>query len=287
MCLFGCSSGSGGSASTPPSTGTGSATSAGSNCNNCCPPFVIRSETVATQPTTRTRTRVGIGEEVRLTTDPSTSATWTIVGDNGDMGTLSTASGSSTTYTACDRAKSITVQAVSACGHTTTIAFTVVAIGSGTLESPTDISAIAPPTITVGFTAVPTVQPTDVSFMNCEMREGTCPAAASGVFASQAGNVHADTGSWVPFSASVDAHGTALGTRDTVSTTAAISTFPAAGTTDGRFHWPIPWRAQVRGGGVNGAFVFGTPLDHVKAYTAATRLLDVSKGGQRANRTVP
>ena len=289
MCLFGCNSNSGGAAANPPAntaTTSGSATPAGSACINCCPSFVIRSQTVATQPADRTRQRLGIGEEVRLTTDPSTAATWTVVGDNGDMGTFSTASGTVTVYTACDRSKSITVRAVSACGHTTTLALTVVQLSSGTLESPLDISVIAPPTITVGFTGIPTAQPADVSFLNCDMREGTCPAAASGVFAGEAGSTHADTGSWVPFSAVVDAHGTALSVRDTVSAKAAIATFPAAGVVDGRFHWPIPWRAQVRGGGVNGEFPFETP-DHVKAYTAATRLLDVSKGGQHAHLNVP
>jgi hypothetical protein len=296
MCLFGCNSPNGGSAGQPPpttgsGTGTGTGCTAGSATTGCgCPPFAIRSQTVATQPANRTRTRVGIGEEVRLTTDPSTSVTWTIVADNGDKGVLSSASGTSTTYTACDRGKTVTVQAVSGCGHTETIALTVVQISGGTLESPIDISAIAPPTITVGFTGVPTAQaapqPGEVSFLNCEMREGTCPAAATGVWASLNGRVHADTGSFVAFSATVDAHGTALTTRDTVSMASALSLFPAGGTTDGRFHWPIPWRAQVRGGGVNGAYVFAT-VDHVNTYTASTRLFETTKGGQRAHRTVP
>jgi hypothetical protein len=286
MCLFGCKSGDGGSASSPPPASSGGSADAGSGCATCCPAFAIRTQTVATQPADRTRTRVGIGEEVRLSTDPSTTVTWTIVGDNGDMGVLSTASGATTTYTACDRGKSVTVRAASACGHVETVALTVVQLAGGTLESPTDISSITPPTIRVGFTAVPTAQPADVSFLNCEMREGTCPAAATGVFAGQNGDVHPDTGTFVSFSATVDAKGTALSTRDTISTTMAISTFPTGGTTDGRFHWPIPWRAQVRGGGRNGAFVFATP-DHVKAYTASSRTLSVSKGGQSASRTVP
>jgi hypothetical protein len=180
----------------------------------------------------------------------------------------------------------VTVQAVSGCGHTETIALTVVQISGGTLESPTDISAIAPPMITVGFTGVPTAQPADVSFLNCDYREGTCPAAATGVFASQNGQVHPETSQWIPFSANVSPLGTALGGRDTVSTQAPISMFPAGGTTDGRFHWPIPWRGQVRGGGVNGEYVY-TTADHVKTYTASTRELKITKGGQRAQRTVP
>lgn len=286
MCLSGCNSPSGGSAAQPPPSGSTSSAPAGCASGSCCPTFVIKSQTVATQPADRTRTKIGIGEEVKLTTDPSVSVTWTIVDDNGDKGALSGASGASTVYTACDRAKSVTVKAVNHCGNSATIAFTVVQVDHGTLESPIDISAISPPTIKVGFTGVPTAQPADVSFLNCEMREGTCPAVCSGIFASQSGQQHADTGQFVPFSTNVDAHGTALGVRDTVSTNAPISTFPAGGTTDGNFHWAIPWRAQVRGGGVNGAYVFATP-DHIKAYTAATRLLDVSKGGQDAHRTVP
>lgn len=286
MCLFGCNSSDGGSASSPPPSSPTCSTTGGSPSPGCCPSFVINSRTTATSPANRARTRLGIAEETVLSTAPSTGVTWSIVGDDGDKGSLTSTSGNSTTYKACDRGKSVTVQAVSACGHTSTIALTIVQISGGTFESPTDISSIAPPSITVGFTGVPTVQPADVSFLNCEMREGTCPAACSGLFASQQGQVHPDTGSWVPFTATVTAQGTQLGGSDTISTTAPIANFPAAGIQDGRFHWPIPWRAQVLGGGRNGEFVFDT-LNHVKAYTAASRLLDVSKGGQSAHRTVP
>lgn len=288
MCLFGCNSNSGGSASgTPtPSPSASAGRDAGSSCVSCCPIFVVRSLAVATLPADRARTNLGIGEETNLSTDPATAVTWTIAGDDGSMGTLSTASGTTTKYTACDRGKSVTINAARSCGRSATIAFTVIQMGGGTLESPTDVSVIAPPSIAVGFTATPTGQPANVSFLNCEMREGTCPADATGIFAFQAGQVHPDTGSWVPFSANVDANGTPITTFDTIKTTMDISTFPTGGTVDGRFHWAIPWRVQVRGGGTSGPYVFATP-DHVKAYTASTRVLDISKGGQSAHRTVP
>ena len=294
MCLFGCNSNSGGNASTPPAasgsgSGSGSGTAgrdAGSACVSCCPVFVVRSETVARQPADRARTSVGIGEEVRLSTDPSTSVTWTIAGDDGHMGTLSNASGATTTYTACDRAKGVTINAVRSCSRSATIAFTVVQPDRGTLESPTDISEIRPTTVKAAFQATPCVLPATVSFMNCELRERTCAGLASGLFASDAGQMHQDTGSWIPFTTTVDAHGTALAHNDTVSTRMNISRFPHGGTTDGQFHWPIPWSVQVRGGGTSGDYPFDT-AHHIESYTAATRTLAITKGGQGASRVVP
>ena len=294
MCLFGCNSNSGGSASTPPAasgsgSGSGSGTvgrDAGSACVSCCPVFVVRSQTVAIQPADRTRTDIGIGEEVRLSTDPSTSVTWTIAGDDGQMGALSSASGATTTYTACDRGKGVTINAVRSCGRSATIALTVVQPNLGTLESPIDISAITPPTITAGFQATQFMQPANVSFMNCEYRERTCAGLASDLFASDAGQMHDDTGFWIPLSTTVNAHGTALAGNDTVHTTMRISRFPHGGTIDGRFHWPIPWSVQVRGGGTNGDYPFDT-LHHIETYTAATRTLAITKGGQSASRVVP
>lgn len=287
MCLTGCSrrssehteAASTGAADCTTGSGTGAAA-------GCCPTFTIRSRTVATQPSDRARTTVGIGEEVRLSTDPSQSVRWTIVDDDGAKGTLSAASGASTTYTAHDRAASLTVRAESSC-HTATLALRVVQPGSGTLESPVDLSVMTATTAQVGFRAVHHVQPANVSFLNCEFKEGTCAATASGVLSGKNGEVHAPTASWIPFTSTVTGRGTALDGDDTVRTgTYPFTMFPAGGTTDGRFDWPIPWRIQVRGGGVSGAFVFDT-LTHVESYTAATRVLRIDKGGQTQQRTIP
>lgn len=287
MCLTGCTPNSGSQTRTQAGSATASSTqpSGGSGTTTPCVTFSITTETVATQPDPRTRKRIGIGEEVRLTTTPSTSATWTIVGDDGDMGTLSTSSGSSTTYTACDRGKSVTIEA-SCSGHSARVTFTIVQPTQGRFGIATDISSVTSTTIRVGFQAPPTMMPNDVSFRNCDLREGTCTAATTGVFLVNPAPVHADTGSWVPFSATVGENGTELSTSDTVSGTRSLSLFPANGTTDGRFHWPIPWRTQVRGGGTNGELIFDT-LNHELTYRAANRGMEMKKGNRSVQRTVP
>ncbi len=65
----------------------------------------IISETVATSPGARTRTTIGVGEEVTLTHSAGI-ALWTVTG-----GTLSSTSGSSVTLTAPDTAQTVTVRA--------------------------------------------------------------------------------------------------------------------------------------------------------------------------------
>lgn len=291
MCMFGCNSNSGNStasqgAGQSSQTGGSTGTSNGGTCTNCCPTFNITSQTVATQPSSRTRTTIGIGEEVDLSTDPPTSVTWSVDGDDGHRGTLSQASGSTTKYTACDRAKVVTIKGRNSCGNEATILFTVVQPASGRFGAETDISSVTPTQITVGFTAPPAMMPNDVSFYNCEMREGACTANTSGVFARNPNPVHAETGAWIAFSNNVSTDGTQIDGADTVTGTRPLSTFPRGGTNDGLFHWPIPWRVQVRGGGTNGEFVFDT-LNHLLTYRASDRRMKMEKGNRSKQRTVP
>ena len=80
------------------------------------PPEAITSETVALTPGARTRTTIGVGEEVNLTHTPG-SAAWTTT-----AGTLSTANGPTSILSAPDTAQRITVNAGAA-----TISFDVIA----------------------------------------------------------------------------------------------------------------------------------------------------------------
>lgn len=293
MCLIGCTSDSGNStasqgASQPSQSGAGGTTGAsnGGTCTTCCSTFNISSETVATQPSSRTRTTIGIGEEVNLSTNPSTSVSWSIDGDDGHKGTLSNSSGSTTKYTACDRAKSVTIKGRNSCGNDDTITFTIVEPSSGRFHTDTDVSQITSTHAVAGFRAPPTMMPKTVSFYNCEMREGVCMSTSSGPLAQRPEIQHQDTGSWVSFTSTVGSDGTVLSTSDTVSASMPRSLFPAGGTTNGNFLWPIPWRAQVRGGGTNGAIVFDT-LTHDTSYTASSRELRTSKGNRSRACTVP
>jgi peptidoglycan hydrolase-like protein with peptidoglycan-binding domain len=80
------------------------------------PPETITSQTVATSPGARTRTKIGVGEEVNLTHAPGTAA-WTTTG-----GRLSAANGVTVILSAPDTARRITVAA-----GTATLAFDVIA----------------------------------------------------------------------------------------------------------------------------------------------------------------
>jgi len=291
MCLLGCNSDSGSSTASQGSNQSSQSndttgTSNGGPCVNCCPSFNIRSQTVATQPSSRTRTTIGIGEEVNLSIDPSASVTWSIDGDDGHMGKLSQLSGSTTIYTACDRAKLVIIKARNHCGNEDTITFSVKEPASGRFGSETDISSVTATHIAVGFQAHPAMMPNNVSFYNCEFREGVCTSISSGILAIRPEIDHDDTGQWVPFSTTVGSDGTELDYPDKVRTRRTLSTFPTGGTTDGSFLWPIPWRAQVKRGAINGAIVFDT-LNHHPSYTASTRVYRMSKGNRSKQLTVP
>jgi hypothetical protein len=80
------------------------------------PPPKLTSKTVAPAPGPRTRTTIGVGEEVTLTHSPG-SVAWSTTG-----GTLSAAAGKAATLTAPDTAQTVTVT-----GGTLTLAFTVIA----------------------------------------------------------------------------------------------------------------------------------------------------------------
>lgn len=285
MCLFGCNSDSSKKAEntkkeTKPSGSTSKPVA------KCPHPFVLKHRTIATQPANRSRTAVGIGEEVDLWTEPSTAVTWSIVGDDGQKGTLSTTSGSTSKYTAHDRAVTVTIQATDG-SCTETVAFTIRELDTSTLKKLRDTSTLTSTQVQVGFFAAPYGQPVDVSFYNVDTREGECLGQASGLWASANGDKHDDTGSWIAATTTVTSDGTYLSGDDTIQTPRyPLSNFPARGTTNGRFLWPIPWRAQVRGGGVNGAYVYDT-LNHLEEYDSGTRVLKMSKGGASSTRTIP
>ena len=86
------------------------------------PAPTITSETVATSPGARTRTTIGVGEEVNLTYSAGTTR-WTTSGSGGRIrGLLSSDTGDTVTLTAPDTAQRITVTA-----GTATLAFDVIA----------------------------------------------------------------------------------------------------------------------------------------------------------------
>jgi hypothetical protein len=90
----------------------------------------ITSQTVATSPANRARTRIAVGEEVELTVSPD-PATWAITGGTGTL-TPNSGSVAKVTFTADDAAGSVTIKATAPSGDAS-ITFTVVAPSGWTM----------------------------------------------------------------------------------------------------------------------------------------------------------
>ena len=106
------------SSAAPLGTGTDSPPGATTQCP--CSSAQVTSETVMEEPPDRARTRLGVGEKVRVSYSLG-SATWTIAG----KGSLSSDSGATVTYTAPKQAGSVTLTATG-CDCSASITFTIV-----------------------------------------------------------------------------------------------------------------------------------------------------------------
>ncbi|HMB36995.1 MAG TPA: DUF4157 domain-containing protein [Methylomirabilota bacterium] len=136
------------------------------------PAETITSQTVATTPGARTRTRIGVGENVNLTHAPGSTA-WTTT-----AGTLSATNGTTVILTAPDTAQKITVRAGGV-----TIQFDIVA--------PTSVSMDREPGTGVkhhlnradsGIQTRVFLGPDDVNFSNVRYRELDVAGTGSGVY---------------------------------------------------------------------------------------------------------
>jgi len=152
--------------------------------------FKVKSETVSPTPSDRSRTTIGIGEEVNLSTDPATTVSWSVTGG----GSVSQTSGSSTKFTASKSPSNSTIRA-SVGSKVIELQFTVIAPTSITSTKRADIGhgAVGPPNNHIGsYTTYDiTVNLTTVSFFWVELRENipshnwTWPNGDSGGMSAQ------------------------------------------------------------------------------------------------------
>jgi hypothetical protein len=149
-------------------------------------PATITSQTVATIPSNRARTRIGVGESVQLTFVPTgpnadmiaSIGTWTA--DPDGKGTLSSTSGQTVTYTAPDRAASVTFTA-KASGYSGSLTLTIVEPSAVALQRrPGTKGNHTVNTVSAGFIADVYIYPKDVSFENCSCLEGEAYAEGNG-----------------------------------------------------------------------------------------------------------
>jgi hypothetical protein len=206
------------------------------------PPCTLTTETVATQPSNRARTKIGVGEEVELTVSGG-SATWSVSAG----GRLSGTSGASVTFTAGDRAASATITAQT---PTSTCAITF------TIVEPSGVSMTRYPgtgikhTINrpnVGIQTAIYFLPDDVCFYRLEYHEVDVPCACTGVYTPFNGVGHDPHPATLSLSQDVVAgHGTKCNAMDSVYSGDPGTPPPFAPGTE---LFPIPYEYRVIGGG--------------------------------------
>lgn len=240
-------------------------------------PLLLRSRTVATVPAGRSRTTIGVGERVNLTSSGGTGAhTWTITGSS----TLNRTTGNTVRLTADDRAETTTVTVTDAAGAAESLTFTVI--------EPSSVRMVrAPGTGVWHVHAVPSVgmklniyiRPATVSFENIEIEEDDCVAAASGYLAPLNGIHHAGhgAGNWVSVGSVTAGQGSKVDGQDTAQGPANYGLPYSAGS----FDWPIPWRFRV---GTGASKRFATVHQHFTTDAAGT--MTVTKGGASASAAV-
>ena len=163
----------------PPNAGPGAATPAASptqHCQSCN----ITSQTIATSPANRARTKIGVGEEVDLTVSPG-PATWTITSGSGTI-TPSSGSNSTVRYTASDTTGSVTITATGQ-GCSCTITLTVVPPSHWTMQKqPGTNLKHETGRPDCGWKGVMYVHPNDVNFYRVETREMDSKSVATGSY---------------------------------------------------------------------------------------------------------
>ncbi|MCJ8272298.1 MAG: hypothetical protein MJK04_23215, partial [Psychrosphaera sp.] len=202
-----------------------------------CPKLIT--ETTATIPSNRQRKKLGVGEEVVIIIDPlpSDPVQWSLSGG----GTLSAPFGEYTVLTAADIKSSSTVTAKVG-GVTLSVKFEIVPPSgvlitrkpnTGLYHSWTNRSS-------VGFIGQIQALPTDVSFLNTEIREGGGIAVGTGLYLNDNGNVHA-TSDWMGVWQS-----NYLKAFDTIQSQAHLPPLIL-----GTFKWPIEMEYKVGSGNVH------------------------------------
>lgn len=259
---------------TPNPAGPGSpanpATPGGCAVEPCaCTNATITSQTVATIPSNRARTRLGVGESTNLTYSLG-AATWTMSRPEPEGGSLSSTSGETVTYTAPERAVNVTITATGS-GCTETIQLTIVEPSgvrmerkAGTLGNHTKNRA------SVGFIADVFILPADVSFEHCSYLESDVRAVGTGCFEDYYAEHyvgHHPATSPIPIGPPVsDTSGSKVNGFDQIAA--------SADSCHGGWTWSIPWLFRV-GGGIDKRF---TTVDQVVSITAAGAA-DISKAG--------
>ena len=223
----------------------------------CHPTCTIASQTFKRSPLDRTRTKLGVGEEVTITVTGN-PATWAI--SDGDGGRISPRAGTqnSVTFTADKVAGSSTIIATgSGCSCINTITFTVVEPSDFTMRKKGATLEHNNPHPDCGWTGLVYVHPNDVNFYRVQVREMDSQAVTTGSY-----NVPLLTGayhglyplperasSWFALTSHTEQRGSKASLEDHI-----YSGYPGSGSSGaappfiaGTMHFPMTWQWRVAG----------------------------------------
>lgn len=234
------------------------------------PAATITSETVATSPGVRTRTTIGVGEEVNLTHSGG-SATWTTTG-----GTLSATTGATVTLTAPDTAQKVTVTANGA-----TIDFTVIAPSGVHMDRFTGTGIRHTQNFPdSGIQTRPFLLPDTVNFSNVQYHEVDIGAVATGTYSCHNGTGHDASPATLTLSSTVvSGKGTQANARDTVYSGHCGGTAPF---TPGSISFAIPYEYRIG----TGSFRRFATVNQVHTLEADASTLNTDKAGAHGDTTV-
>ena len=251
----------------------------------CHPACTLASETLATSPPDRTRTKVGVGEEVFLTVTGN-AATWAITSGSGTL-TPNTGTHNSVTFIAGELNESVTITATcSGCSCVNTIIFTVVQPSGWTMvQKPGSGIRHKNGVPSTGFLGNMYLQPTDVNFYNTENRELDSLSVGAGSYhPSHHGKYHGGypppdrASGWFQITRHNTTDGSTDGGDDQIWTgyppPAALGASPPPFNV-GTYYWEITMQWRV----VGSANIYDFPVQRQESEIFADGRCEIRKGG--------
>lgn len=207
--------------------------------------YKIETETVATTPTDRRRTKLGVGEEVNITVMPSSASVTWAVDNNTPGGTVSPGSGTAVVYTAGNEAAQTKVYATIK-GVQKTLSFNVIAPNSAFLDLYEAHNTQTNAQLQVAAYLNVYVGPEDVNFSRqVYIAEQSCNGTGSGYFQSANGRQHIPQAALKVSGNLTSGKGWKLSGYDSVS---SFNCYPQYST--GSFNWSIPYNYEIGVGSI-------------------------------------
>jgi hypothetical protein len=239
-------------------------------------PVSITTQTEAKSPRERTRTKLGVGERVKISLTPMVTqpVTW----KGSARGTIPQTFSSTNWYTAPDRASTSEVVTAAFDGMVCTVEFTVVAPSGVRMEQIPDIATFHRKGVpSAGFRARIYILPDDVSFSVIRIIEDRAEAIADGYYESERNDVHlrkkdpqSGKDIWMFMGEHKEGFGTPVYGDDKVTTDTDHGTDYKTGS----FIWDIPWLYRIG----DGPEIPFTTVQHRKTIDAEGTVT-ISKGG--------